>query len=223
MSAKEFAVFGLGKFGRSVASTLAAGGCEVLVVDINEEKIKDIADDVTYAVAADVTDFNVLKSLGIRNLDGVVIAIAESLEVSVMATIFTKELGVPYVLAKAYTDVHATVLRKVGADEIIFPEKESGIRVARNLISGNFVDLIELSSKFSIVEMNIPVKWIGKTLRDIDPRHKFGVNVIAVKIDDNIDVNLNPDKPFCENSILVIIGENEMLAKVGKSSKNGNY
>lgn len=217
MSTKEFAVFGLGKFGRSVAYTLAAGGCEVLVVDINEEKIKDIADDVTYAVAADVTDFNVLKSLGIRNLDGVVIAIAESLEVSVMATIFAKELGVPYVLAKAYTDVHATVLRKVGADEIIFPEKESGIRVARNLISGNFVDLIELSSKFSIVEMNIPINWIGKTLREVDPRHNFGVNVIAVKVEDNIDVNLDPDTPFCENSILVIIGENEMLSKVGKN------
>ncbi|PXV91725.1 trk system potassium uptake protein TrkA [Lachnotalea glycerini] len=216
MLMKEFAVFGLGEFGKSVALTLAKNGCEVLVVDNDSEKIKEIADSVTYAVTADVTDYNVLKSLGIRNLDGVIVAIAESLESSVMATIFAKELGVPYVLAKAYTEVHATVLKKVGADAIAFPEKEMGTRIAKNLVSGNFADFIELSSKFSMVEMKVPESWEGKTLREINPRDKLGVNVIAVKLDEDVNVNPNPDSPFMTNQTLIIVGDNTMLERLCK-------
>jgi trk system potassium uptake protein TrkA len=213
---KEFAVFGLGEFGKSVALTLADSGCEVLVVDNDSEKVKEVADSVTYAVTADVTDFNTLKSLGIRNLDGVIIAIAESLETSVMATIYAKELGVPYVMAKAYTEVHATVLKKVGADAIAFPEKEMGTRIAKNLVSGNFVDLIELSSKFSMVEMKIPENWKGMTLRELNPRDKLGVNVIAAKYGDDVNVNLDPDTPFKDTETLIIIGDNNMLERLCK-------
>jgi trk system potassium uptake protein TrkA len=211
MQKKEFAVFGLGEFGKSVALSLAKAGSEVLVVDNDSEKIKEIADYVTYAVTADVTDFSVLKSLGIRNLDGVIVAIAESLEASVMATIFAKELGVPYVMAKAYTEVHATVLKKVGADAIAFPEKEMGARIAKNLVSGNFLDLVELSSEFSMVEMNVPKSWEGKTLREINPRDKFGVNVIAVKSGENVNVNPDPDNPFDITETLIIVGDNNLL------------
>lgn len=216
MVMKEFAVFGLGEFGKSVALNLAKNGCEVLVVDNDSEKVKEIADYVTYAVTADVTDYNVLKSLGIRNLDGVVVAIAESLESSVMATIFAKELGVPYVLTKAYTEVHATVLKKVGADAIAFPEKEMGARIAKNLISGNFVDLVELSSKFSMVEMKVPTTWEGMSLRELNPRDKLGVNVIAVKSGDEVNVNPNPDTPFVKDETLIIIGDNNMLERLSK-------
>lgn len=214
MRTKEFAVFGMGEFGKSVALNLIKCGCEVLVVDNDSEKINEIADHVTYAVTADVTDYNILKSLGIRNLDGVIIAMAESLESSIMATIYAKELGVPYVMAKAYTDVQATVLRKVGADEIAFPEKEMGARIARNLVTGNFVDLIELSSDFSMVEMEVPKSWLGMTLRELNPRDKLGVNVIAVKLNDEVRVNLNPDTPFEQDEILIIIGDNHMLERL---------
>lgn len=213
---KEFAVFGLGEFGKSVALTLAKSGCEVLVVDNDSEKIKEIADSVTYAVTADVTDYNVLKSLGIRNLDGVIVAIAESLESSVMATIFAKELGVPYVMAKAYTEVHATVLKKVGADAIAFPEKEMGARIAKNLVSGNFLDFIELSSKFSMVEMKVPDSWDGMTLRELNTRDKLGVNVIAVKEGEDVYVNPDPDMPFNATETLIIVGDNNMLERLGK-------
>lgn len=216
MVMKEFAVFGLGEFGKSVALNLAKNGCEVLAVDNDSEKVKEIADYVTYAVTADVTDYNVLKSLGIRNLDGVIVAIAESLEASVMATIFAKELGVPYVLAKAYTEVHATVLKKVGADAIAFPEKEMGARIAKNLVAGNFLDLIELSSKFSMVEMKVPQSWEGLTLRVLNPRDKMGVNVIAVKSGDDVNVNLDPDMPFNKDETLIIVGDNDMLERLGK-------
>lgn len=214
MTNKEFAVFGLGKFGRSVAETLAQSGCEVLVVDNNEEKIQDIADLVTYAVNADVTDADVLQSLGIGNLDAAVVAIADDLEASVMATILAKEMGVPYVIAKAQNEIHATVLKKVGADSIIFPEKAMGARTARSLISGNFIDLIELSSQFSLVEMQVPAAWVGKNLRELNIRDRCGVNVIATKNGESINVNLDPDTPFQSNETLIIVGDNELLGRI---------
>ncbi|WP_099467225.1 potassium channel family protein [Konateibacter massiliensis] len=211
MRMKEFAVFGLGEFGKSVALNLAKSGCEVLAVDKDSEKVSEIADEVTYAVTADVADFNVLKSLGINNLDGVIVAMAESLEASIMATIFAKELGVPYVMAKAYTEVQATVLRKVGADAIAFPEYEMGLRIAKNLVSGHFMDFVELSSKFSMVEMELPHSWEGRTLRELNPRDRLKVNVIAVRTGEDVTVNPNPDLPFEKGQILIIVGDNHML------------
>ena len=148
MAKKEFVVFGLGRFGTSVARTLAESGCEVLVVDDNEDKIHEIADYVTHAVCANVTDVDSLESLGISNFDGAIVAIGQNLEASVMVTILAKEAGIPYVLAKAQNDLHAKVLKKVGADMVVFPEKETGIRIANNILMGNFFDAVELSSTF---------------------------------------------------------------------------
>lgn len=216
MANKEYAVFGLGKFGRSIAQTLAASGCEVLAVDIDEDKIQDIVDEVTYAVRADVTDPDALQALGIGNLDGAVIAIAENLEASVMATILVKEMGVPYVLAKATNDIHAMVLKKVGADSIIFPEKEMGVRMAKNMISGNFIDLIELSSNFSIVETEIPQNWVNKTLKELNIRDKYNINVIGVKKGDKVDVNLDPNQPLESSYFLILVGNNSDLERIKK-------
>lgn len=214
MAHKEFAVFGLGNFGRSVAETLANSGCEVLAVDKDEEKINDIAGIVTYAVKADVTDQEVLQNLGIRNMDAAVVAIADDLEASIMATILSKELGVPYVIAKAQSEMHANVLRKVGADEVIRPEREMGARLAHNMISGNFIDLVELSSTFSMVEMQIPKAWEGKTMRELGIRDKFGVNVIGIKKGDAINVNLNPDTPMQADESVIMVGDNQALKKL---------
>lgn len=214
MARKEFVVFGLGRFGKSVATTLAEGGCEVMVVDNDEDKIHEIADYVTYAVRADVTEAEALESLGLSNFDGAVIAIGENLEASVMVTILVKELGVPYVLAKAQNELHAKVLKKVGADMVVFPEKETGIRIANNLMMGNFFDAIELSSTFSMMELDILQEWIGHSLRELNLRAKNKINVIGIKRDDQLNINPDADMPLERNDVLVIIGKNEILNKL---------
>lgn len=214
MAAKSFVVFGLGKFGYSVATSLCENGCDVLVVDIDSEKVEDIAPDVTYAVKGNVTDPDVYRSLGLSNMDGAVVAIAENMEASIMATILAKEAGIPYVLAKATTPTHATVLRKVGADQIIFPEKEMGSRVARNMVFGKFMDTFELSSKYSMVEMQVPESWVGKSLCQLGVRSRYGVNVIAIKEGEEINANMDPDEPMRSNQVLLTVGNNENLKKI---------
>ncbi len=214
MAKKEFVVFGLGRFGTSVATTLAESGCEVLAVDADEDKVHEIADFVTYAVKADITDGDALASLGIGNFDGAIVAIGKNLEASVMATILVKELGVPYVLAKAQNEIHSKVLKKVGADMVVFPEKETGIRIANNLIMGNFFDAVELSSTFSMMELDAPDEWIGKSLRELNLRAKDKINVIAIKRSDVLDINPDADMPINRNDVLVVIGKNEQLNRL---------
>lgn len=213
MARKEFAVFGLGEFGRSVAMTLADHGCEVLAVDKSNDKVQEIAEHVTHAVRADLSDPEVIKYLGIKNLDAVIVAIGNNLEASIMCTITAKEMGVPYVMAKANDEVYANILRKVGADEIIFPEKAMGDRTARNLISGNFIDIAELSSDFSLVEITTPKAWVGKTPREMGLLSK-GFNIIARKTGDEINVYINPDVALPEGETFIIVGKNEALEKL---------
>lgn len=214
MKNKEFVVFGLGRFGKSVAITLAESGCEVLVVDNNEDKIREIADIVTYAVKADVTDAETLSSLGIGNFDGAVIAIGEHLEASVLGTILIKEMGIPFVLAKVQTETQAKVLMKVGADKVVFPEKETGIRIANKLIHGNFFDAVELSSTYSLMEINAKSEWDGHTLKELDLRKKYDINVIGIKNDGKLNINPLAEQILSGDDVLVVIGENEQLTKL---------
>ena len=213
---KQYAVFGLGSFGESVAVTLQELGCEVVVVDNHMERIENISPYVSYAVQADIEDPEVIRSLGARNLDGVVVAVADDMEASIMATLVSKEIGVPYVLAKAKNDLHAKVLKKIGADSIIFPEKEIGQSVARNLISGEFVDWISLSPDYSITEIAVPEKWIGKSLSEIDVRRTKDVNVVGVRIGEKIQVTIDPEEPLQKEMMLIMIGSNEALEKFGE-------
>ena len=185
----------------------------MIAVDLAEEKVQDIADQVSYAMRADLHDTGVIQSLGLRNLDGAVVAIADNMESSIMATILSKEAGIPYVLAKAQDELHASILRRVGADAIVFPEMEMGRRVAKNLVSTNFADWIELSPDYSIVETRVPEKWIGKTLRELRIRERYGFNVVGIKKNEKVDVNVGPEKPLEEGSIMIFIGSNEMLNK----------
>lgn len=214
MRKKEFVVFGLGRFGRSVTDTLAASGCEVLVVDENEDKIKEVADKVTYAIKANVTDVETLSSLGISNFDGAIVAIGENLEASIMVTILAKELGIPFVLAKAQTEIHAKVLKKVGADKVVFPEKETGIRIANNLIADNLFDAIELSSNFSLMEIDVLEEWDGQTLKELNLRAKYKINVIGIKRHQELDINSDVDRPLSKEDSLIVIGKNEILNKL---------
>lgn len=214
MAKKEFVVFGLGRFGKSVATTLSEGGCEVMVVDDDEDKIHEVADYVTYAVKADVTEADALTTLGIGNFDGAIVAIGKNLEASVLVTILVKEMGVPYVLAKAQNELHAKVLKKVGADMVVFPEKETGIRIANNLMMGNFFDAVELSSTFSMMEIDALPEWVGHSLRGLNLRAKNKINVIGIKRDDHLNINPDADMPIESNDTLVIIGKNEILNKL---------
>lgn len=214
MAAKSFVVYGLGKFGYSVAVSLAKNGCEVLAVDIDGDLVEDIANDVTLAVRANVKDPDVYHSLGIRNMDGAVVAVSGDMEASIMATILSKEAGIPYVLAKAGSETHAEVLKRVGADQVILPEREMGSRIARNMVFGKFVDTFELSATYSMVELEVPDSWIGKNLRELDVRRRYGVNVIAVREGERINANMDPDEPLAPHQIILTVGNNDDLKKI---------
>lgn len=210
---KQFAVFGLGSFGWSVALTLESLGCDVLVVDKSYEKIQEISDQVSYAMKADVSDPEAMQALGGRNLDGAVVAVSESLEASIMATMLSKEMGIPYVLAKAKDRLQGTILEKVGADSVIYPEREMGSRVAKNLVSGTFSDWIELSSEYSMAETVIPTKWAGRSLSELKIREKYGINVVGIIQDEKVNVMFDPQEPLPVDGILIVIGANSVLEK----------
>jgi len=214
MKKKSFAVLGLGKFGSGVAESLTKAGAEVLAVDNDEEIVNNIASSVTHAVRADICDVEVLRSLGVGNMDGVVIAITGSLDASVMATITAKELGVPYILAKANDALHKKILEKVGADRVIIPEKESGNRMAYQLLAKNFLDIIDLSDKVSMVELAVKAEWVGKSLRSLDLRKKAGANVVAIKHGQEVVVTMDPDTPLTEEMVLWVTAEKKNIEKL---------
>ncbi len=211
---KQFVVLGLGSFGASVAVTLQQLGCDVVAVDQDMERINDIADKVTYAMQADIGNPDLLQSLGSRNYDGIVVASSENLEGSILATLAAKEMGIPYILCKAHNSRYAQVLRKVGADAVVFPEEEMGRKIAKNLLSANLADWIELSPDYSIVETAVPKRWIGRTLKDLDVRRTYGVNVVGVKEGDHVEITPDPDMALKEGMILMLIGSNEALERI---------
>ncbi len=210
---KQYAVLGLGSFGESVALTLENMGCDVLVMDDSYEKIQEISDKVSYAMKADVADPEALQSLGGRNLDGVVIAVSENLEAGIMATMLCKEMGIPLVVAKAKNSLQGAILERVGADRIVYPEIEMGSRVAKSLVSREFMDWIELSKDYSMVEIAVPDKWAGRSLAEVSARERLGINVVGIIVDGKIDVTPDPQKPLPEGGILIVIGTNEILEK----------
>lgn len=213
---KQYLVVGLGSFGRSVALTLIENGCEVLVLDQDSEKIRLIADSVTGAVEGNVNDPDIISNLGIRNFDGAVVAMGDDLEASILATMIIKELGIPHVLVKAQNELHAKILRKVGANMVVLPEKEMGIRYANNIAHGNFYDAIELSQDMSMMELNVHTDWVGKSLKQLNMRAKYKINVIGIKREEGFDVNPDADEPLNANDILVAIGRNDMLERVAE-------
>lgn len=210
---KQFAVFGLGSFGKSVALTLQSFGCDVIAVDNCYEKIQDIADSVSYAMCGDVTEPEFMKTIGARNLDGAVIAVSENLEAAIMATMISKEMGIPYVLVKAMDELQGKILEKVGADSIVYPEIDMGERVAKKLISTEFIDWIELSPDYSLTEKLLPKQWEGKSLAELRVREKYGINVIGILKEDKMDMALDPSKPLQPDDMLFIIGKNSDLEK----------
>ena len=210
---KQFAVSGLGSFGKSVALTLQSFGCDVIAVDNCYEKIQDIADSVSYAMCGDVTEPEFMKTIGARNLDGAVIAVSENLEAAIMATMISKEMGISYVLVKAMDELQGKILEKVGADSIVYPEIDMGERVAKKLISTEFIDWIELSPDYSLTEKLLPKQWEGKSLAELRVREKYGINVIGILKEDKMDMALDPSKPLQPDDMLFIIGKNSDLER----------
>lgn len=211
MKNKSFAVIGLGQFGMTLAVTLAESDCDVLAIDDKEENIEEISEKVTYAVKADVREPGILKALGVQNVDVAIIAVAENLEASISATMQAKDLRVPFVVAKSMNSLHGRILDKIGADKIIYPEQSMGLRVARNLMSGGYLDVFELSAEFSMAEFSMPVSWIGKNLLDLNVRERFHINIIGIKQGENVTVDLDPSEPLPDNCSIIAIGKNKDL------------
>jgi trk system potassium uptake protein TrkA len=215
MSAKKtYAVFGLGRYGSAVANELVKNGAEVIAVDINESAVNNAATTIPVCKCADVTDKEVIRQLSIKSVDVVIIAMASNLEVSVMATVLCKEAGVPEVIVKCGSDTHRKILLAVGADKVVFPENESGIRLAKNLLSSGFVDAVELSSDVAIVDIDVKDEWVGKSLVELHLRKKYDVNVVAILENGQVSVNIDPYRPLSATGRLVDIGNTEKLSKM---------
>ncbi|MDD6047154.1 MAG: TrkA family potassium uptake protein [bacterium] len=213
--AKSFAVIGIGRFGASVAQTLCTLGHEVLAIDRDETRIAAIADLVTHAVVADTTDERALKRIGVRNFDCIIISVGDDIRTSILTTVLVKEQGAQYVIAKASDRLHARLLEKTGADKVVLPEHEAGVRLARSLVSGSIIDYLDLSDEYSINETLIPTPWVGKTLVELNVRNRFGVSVIAIRRGEDILVTLDPKAPLHAGDVLVMIGSNESLSRIG--------
>ena len=211
---KSFAVIGCGRFGSSIARTLYNLGNEVMAIDINEERVQEISEEVTHAVQADIMDESVLKDLGLRNFDVVIVSIGSDIEASIMATLIAKELGVKRVIAKALSDIHGKVLYKIGADKVIFPERDMGIKVAHNLVSTNILDFIELSPDYSILEITAIEEWENKSLEQLRLPTKYGINVMAIKRENTINVSPNGEYIISKGDILVVIGSTLDIKKI---------
>lgn len=211
---KSYAVFGLGRYGRSVAKELVKSGAEVLAVDVDEELVNAAIAEIPYCKCADVTDSEVIKQLGIANFDVVIIAMASNLEASVMATMLCKEIGVSCVIAKCSNEMNCKILSKVGADRVVFPENESGIRLAKNLLSAGFMDIVELSKDVSIVEMEVKPEWVGKNLLELNLRKKYSVNIVAIIQEQNVCVNIEPEMPLQNSMRLIVIANTAQLNRL---------
>lgn len=213
MKKKQFAIIGLGRFGSSVAKSLSKAGFEVLAIDRSESRTQEISGYVTQALQADCTDEEALRAIGIRNFDVIVVSIGEDIQSSILTTLILKEMGLNIVV-KASNDLHGKVLKKIGADKVIYPERDMGQRVAHHLISANILDYIEFSSDYSIIETMVSGNMIGKSLRELDIRAKFKCNVIAQKVGEELIIPPTVDEPLKKSDILVIMGKNEDLQKL---------
>lgn len=215
---KSFAVIGCGRFGSSLARTLYGLGYEVMALDSDEEIIQGLSDEVTHAVVVDVMDEIALEELGLSNFDVVIVSIGSDIQASIMATVISKELGVKRVIAKAASEFQGKVLSKVGADKVIFPERDMGVRVAHNLVSSNILEFIELSPDYGIIEITALPSWVGKSLADLELPSKHGINIIAIKCGDKI--NITPDSSFIiqENHAFVVIASTSAINKIERKA-----
>ncbi len=210
----SYAVLGLGRYGYAVAKELVENGADVLVVDSDEQLINDIVDEFPICRCADITDADAIKQLGISNIDVAIVAVASNLETSVMATTLCKDMGVKTVITKCANEMHCKILSKVGADKVVLPENEAGTRLAKNLLSSGFVDILELTSNISLVEIDVKPEWVGKNLIKLNLRKKYSINVIAIQQDNDVTTEIDPNKPLEQTMKLIVVANRNKLEKM---------
>lgn len=211
---KTYAVFGLGRYGRAVARELVDNGREVIAIDDDQNIVNDAAAYLPICKCANVTDAEVISQLGIAEIDTVIICMAGNLEASVMAVTLCKEAGVKTVIAKCANEMHQKILLKVGADKVVFPENESGVRLAKNLLSSGFIDMISLSKDVSMIEIDVRDEWVGKNLIELNLRKKYGFNIVAIKKGGKVNVNINPEQVLDIETTLIVIANTTKLGKL---------
>jgi len=217
---KQFIVLGLGRFGSAVATTLVELGHEVLGVDNDEERVDDLKDKITQAVQADITEERVLKELGVKNFDAAIVSIGTDLEASILVTMMLKEMRLKYIIAKAQNNLHAKVLKKIGVDKVVFPERDMGARIARRLITPNIKDYVELEPDYNIMEIEALPEFIDNSLSELDLRNKYGINVLAIKRDNSFNISPQAKDVIKKDDFLIVIGETKIITKLaGKSDK----
>lgn len=222
MSKKQFAVIGIGRFGSSVASALYQMGFEVLAIDSNEERTQEIINRVTHAVTADSTEEEALKSLGLRNFDVVVVAIGQDIQSSILTTLILKDMGVPMLIVKAQNELHGKVLNKIGADKVVYPERDMGLRLAHHMISPNILDYIELSEEYSIVEIQASPQMIGRNLRQLDIRAIYHCNVMALKSASKMNIAPHAEDLIREGDVLIVVGKKSDLHRMEMAYSEGS-
>ena len=215
---RSFCIIGLGRFGRTLAVNLAKTDHDVLVIDQNDDVVNVMSDIVTNAVVGDATSEQVLRAAGVRDYDCAVVASAESINDSILTTILLKEMGVKQVVARAGSEQHGRVLEKIGADMVVFPEKDMGEKLVNILDRNNVLEYIEFSDTHSIVEVTVPAKWLGKSLIELHVRRQYGVTVLAVSDPDSGEMNISPDptRKFTGSETVALLGENKAIDKITK-------
>ena len=209
MKSKSFLVFGLGRFGSSLARSLCEQGQQVMAIDSNEENVQNIAPYVTEAVQLDATDEVALATLDVSSFDGAAVSIGQNVRDSVLICVLLKEMGIPYLIAKANDELHAKVLRKIGVDRVVFPERDMGERVAKSMITSGVVDLMQLGDDFQIVEIRTPSKWAGNTLVGLNVRRKYGISILAIHRGGSYLVSPSADLQLEADDTLLVIGKED--------------
>lgn len=215
---KSFLVIGMGRFGSSVAKELYSMGHEVLAIDISEDNINQVADRVTHSMIGDAKDISVLHAIGVKNFDGIIVAIAENLEDSILITLQLKELGAQQIICKARNEPHAKVLSLIGADRVVMPEVDMGKRLAQHVAQYNIIDFIELSPDYSIMEIPVPGGWIGRSVSELNVRNRYGVTILAIQNGGDVNINTAPtaETQFRAGDKIVAVGSNDDLQSLCK-------
>lgn len=211
---RTYAVLGLGRYGKAVAEELVNNGAEVLAVDSDQNNVDNAIETIPVCKCADITQPEAIKRLGIANIDVAIVAMASNLEASVMAVTLCKEVGVKTVIVKCGNEMHQKILYRVGADKVIIPEKESGVRLAKNLLTSGFSEMIELSDEVSMVEIDVKDEWIGKALIELSLRKKYTINVVAIRKGDTITTDVDPALPLEKGMQLIVIANTAKLQKL---------
>ena len=220
---KQYIVIGAGRFGTSLATSLVEAGQEVMVIDDDEKVIQQLSEVMDNVAIVNATDESALRNIGLRNFDVAIVCIGTDLRASIMATLLAKDLGVPYGISKATDKLQADVLRKIGADRVVFPEHDMGVKLSKALTFDNLVDYMQLDDTHSIFELTVPSSWVGSNLKELSVRKKYAINVVGIKRGDKFEVPANPNKVFEEDDIIVIAGNTKLIEGIALKVSSGKW